>query len=245
MAFLLAAISLGFLGSFHCVGMCGPIALALPVHNKPPVLKHVLIVLYNLGRITTYSLFGLIAGIMGQSIAMAGFQQALSITIGVILLTSVLFTFKNSLSGSGFFLWIKASLSRLFSKGTRPSLFIVGLLNGFLPCGLVYMGIAGAMATGDVAKGVAFMAAFGLGTAPLMFALPVIGSSLTSSSKNKIRKATPVVVTIMALLLILRGLNLGIPYVSPAISSDKHAVNCHESYPDKTKIIHCQKPNSK
>lgn len=243
MGFLLAAISLGFLGSFHCIGMCGPIALALPVHNKPPALKYALIVLYNLGRITAYSVFGLLAGIVGQSFAMAGLQQGLSIGIGVILLFSVFLTFKNSFSGMGFFLWIKMSLNRLFSRGTQSSLFLIGFLNGLLPCGLVYVGIAGAVATGDIIKGALFMAAFGAGTAPMMFALPLIKSNISVSAKSKIRKATPVMVTVMALLLIVRGLNLGIPYISPQIKQNQVAC-CHENGPGKRTVIKCNKPKS-
>lgn len=243
MSFLIAALALGFLGSFHCIGMCGPIALALPVHNKPPLLKYTLIVWYNMGRITTYSVFGILAGGVGKSFAMAGLQQALSIAIGMILLISVFLTFRNSYSGFGLFLWVKASLTRLFSKGSQSSLFTIGLLNGFLPCGLVYVGIAGAVATGDLVKGTLFMLTFGMGTAPMMFALPVIGSSISVSSKNKIRKAMPVAIFMMALLLIVRGLNLGIPYLSPQIQQNQ--VSCsHENKHDKKPVIKCHKPLS-
>ncbi len=242
MDYLAAAIVLGFLGSFHCIGMCGPIALALPVHNKPFLLKHSLIILYNLGRITTYATFGLLAGIAGESFAVAGLQQGLSITVGVLLLASVFLPFKNSFSGYSFFLWIRTTLGRLFSKGIPSSLFLVGLLNGFLPCGLVYTGIAGATATGDVLKGTLFMAAFGLGTVPMMFALPLIGSGVSVSARSRIRKATPVMIALMGLLLILRGLNLGIPYLSPAIDHSTRSISCHQNSLNKTKMILCRKP---
>jgi len=244
MDYLLAAIALGFLGSFHCVGMCGPIALALPVHHHPPLLRHTLIVLYNLGRITTYALIGLCAGTIGKGFAMAGFQQGLSVAIGVVLLASVLFPIKSKLSGSVFFLRIRTALNRMFSKGTRSSLFVVGLLNGLLPCGLVYTGLAGAVATGDSLSGALFMAAFGLGTAPMMFALPAIGAKIPLAFRNKIRKASPIIVSAMALLLILRGLDLGIPYLSPAIGHSGKAASCHEIYSDGSKLIRCRKPAS-
>lgn len=243
MDFLAAAIALGFLGSFHCVGMCGPIALALPVHNKPPLLRNVLILLYNLGRISAYAAFGLLAGSVGQGFAMAGLQQKLSVVIGVLLLAAVFFPFKNKLSGHSFFLWLRTAMGRLFSRGTRPSLFIIGFLNGFLPCGLVYVGIAGAAATGTIAKGVLFMSAFGLGTVPMMFALPLIGNRISLSFRNRIRKATPVLVAGMALLLILRGANLGIPYLSPRVSDNTEAVCCHESEAGKKQVINCCKPS--
>lgn len=244
MNFLIAAITLGFLGSFHCIGMCGPIALALPVNNKAPLIKYALISLYNLGRITTYAAFGVIAGVVGKSFVMAGLQQGVSITLGIILLAMVLLPFKNSLSGYSFFFWIKTTLSRLFLRGNKSSLFIVGLLNGFLPCGLVYVGIAGAVAMGDTLKGALFMAAFGLGTVPMMFLLPLAGSSISISARNKIRKVTPIVVAVTACFLILRGLNLGIPYISPAINKTEQTMRCHDIYPDNRKIIRCEKPES-
>jgi sulfite exporter TauE/SafE len=239
---LLAAIALGFLGSFHCIGMCGPIALALPVHNKPSFLKYTLIVVYNLGRMLSYSFFGLLAGLLGQGFILAGCQQALSIAIGVLLLISVILPFKNDLSGSSVLLKIKNRLTRAFSKGTRPSLFVIGILNGFLPCGLVYAGMAGAAATGNPLEGAIFMAIFGLGTVPMMILLPLIGNSISVSSRNKIRKATPVIVTIMALLLIARGMDLGIPYLSPKTDRSTQTMSCHQSSPDKSKWIKCTKP---
>lgn len=243
MEFVTAAIALGFLGSFHCIGMCGPIALALPVHNQPPVLKYALIALYNLGRIFTYSIFGIIAGVIGKGIILAGYQQALSIAVGILLLLSVFLHFENSMSSSKIFFKIKTNLGKAFSKSTKPSLFIIGMLNGFLPCGLVYAGIAGAAASGGALQGFLFMTAFGLGTMPMMYIVPLIGNKISISSRNKIRRATPVIVTAMALMLIVRGLNLGIPYISPEIDRTKHTMNCHENYPDKSKLIKCEKPS--
>lgn len=242
MGFIVAAIALGFLGSFHCIGMCGPIALALPVHNKPPLLKYMLIASYNLGRILTYSIFGAIAGIIGKSFILAGYQQALSITVGTLLLLLVFLHFDNGLSSVGFFLKIKSSLGKALSSGKRSSLFMIGVLNGFLPCGLVYAGIAGAAALGNIWQGMFFMAAFGLGTMPMMYLVPLFGNSISISSRNKIRKATPIFATIMALMLIVRGLNLGIPYLSPEINRTTQTMSCHQILPDKIKMIPCPKP---
>lgn len=244
MNFLVVAISLGFLGSFHCIGMCGPIAMALPVHNKPPLIKYVLILVYNLGRMLTYSLLGLIAGLIGKSFILAGLQQTLSITIGILLLAYVFLPFKYSSGGYTFFLWIRSAFERVFTKGTQSSLFLIGLLNGLLPCGLVYAGLAGAVATGDILKGSLFMAAFGAGTLPMMLFLPLAGGFVSPSARNKMRKLMPIALSMMALFLILRGLNLGIPYVSPKITADK-SMSCHDLYPDPKKMIHCQKPPSK
>jgi len=227
MGFLIAAISLGLLGSFHCIGMCGPIALALPVHNKPPLVKYTLIFLYNLGRIITYSVLGVLAGIVGKSFIFAGLQQVLSVSVGIALLVYVFIPFRNGVSGYPFFLWIRTSFERVFSMGSRSSLFLVGLLNGLLPCGLVYVGLAGAVATGDLLKGALFMAGFGLGTFPMMILVPVSGGLITMPVRKKIRKAIPVVIAVMAVFLILRGLNLGIPYVSPKVDRSGTVATCH------------------
>lgn len=243
MDFLIAAISLGFLGSFHCIGMCGPIAMALPVHNKPPLLKYALILSYNSGRILTYSAMGLLAGIIGESFILAGLQQTLSITVGLVLLIYVFVPFKNGFSGSSFFLWIKSGFARAFSIGSGSSLFLVGLLNGLLPCGLVYVGLAGAVATGDLLRGTLFMAIFGAGTLPMMISLPLASGLITASARQKMLKVIPVMITIMALVLIVRGLNLGIPYLSPKINATAETMSCHESGPDPKKVIQCHKPH--
>jgi uncharacterized protein len=244
MSFFLVAITLGFLGSFHCIGMCGPIALALPVHHEP-VLKRIFLTLsYNGGRILTYSIFGLLAGLLGQGFFAAGFQQMLSIVIGTILLASVILPISGIKIKSNTMVFalmnrIKTALSKLFlKKGHRP-LVLIGLLNGLLPCGLVYMGIAGAIATGDLMKGAAFMAIFGLGTLPAMFVLPLAGSSISVRFRNNIRRAVPVFITLTAILLILRGLNLGIPFVSPKVEENKIPA-CHAQLtPSKQNTILC------
>lgn len=233
MQYLLTAIVLGFLGSFHCVGMCGPIAMALPVHNKPALVKHALIVLYNFGRIITYSFFGFVAGIVGSSFSMAGWQQGFSISVGVLLLLAVFLPKQLNFTGINFFVRLKSAIGAMFSKGTRSSLFVIGLLNGLLPCGLVYLGIAGAAVTGSVLKGALFMAAFGLGTLPAMWLLPLAGGIVTLGFRNTLRKAIPVLVTSMALILILRGLNLGIPYLSPKLNSNGKIKTCHVMQPHK------------
>jgi len=243
MEYLIAAISLGFLGSFHCIGMCGPIAMSLPVHNKPPLIKYALILSYNFGRIITYSAMGVLAGSIGRSFILAGLQQALSISIGIILLAYVFLPFKNGWSGYSFFLWIKTSFAKVFSIGSSSSLFLVGILNGLLPCGLVYIGIAGAVATGDLLKGALFMAVFGAGTFPMMILIPLTGSLITASLRHKMLRIMPVMITVMALVLIVRGLNLGIPYLSPKINATTNTVTCHELGPDPEKIIRCQAPH--
>lgn len=233
MALLLAAISLGFLGSFHCIGMCGPIALSLPIGKLSPFQKFIHILLYNFGRIVTYAVFGVIFGLLGKSFALFGYQQLLSITLGIVILVGLILpaTLVSRLSGQTKIYvamnGLKNKLGQLFSKEGKSSLFLIGLLNGLLPCGMVYMAIAGAVASSDVFRGALFMAVFGLGTVPVMFSLPFFGNQISVSFRNKIRKAVPLMVGLMAVILILRGLNLGIPYVSPKFTKSTEIPTCH------------------
>ena len=226
------AITLGFLGSFHCVGMCGPIALALPLNQNSVLSKITGVLLYNFGRMFTYALFGGLFGLVGQSFVIAGYQQALSITLGIAILVIVLLPsqlvsrFRITTSIFSFIGKIKQQLGSLFKKKSYSSLFFIGTLNGLLPCGLVYLGIAGAIATGNSLQGSFFMATFGFGTFPAMIILSLLGNSISINFRSKIRKVMPLFVISMALLLILRGMNLGIPYVSPEMSATK--VECHK-----------------
>lgn len=235
MELIIAAISLGFLGSFHCIGMCGPIALALPVHHYSPVKKSLGIFLYNAGRIATYAVIGLLFGLLGQSFFMGSFQQTLSIGIGILLLVSVWFTRLSHFNRPAIgFLYrfvnsVKLRLGMLFHRKGLRFLFLIGLLNGLLPCGLVYLGIAGSITSGNYLKGAEFMLCFGLGTMPVMYSVSFLGQFITMKNRNRIRRAMPFVVTAMALMLIVRGLNLGIPYLSPAFEKNTHAISCCET----------------
>jgi sulfite exporter TauE/SafE len=222
---ILPALALGFLGSFHCIGMCGPIALALPINQSNILIRVSGILLYNAGRVITYAILGLLFGLIGQSIAFAGYQQALSITIGALILLYLLFP--TRLSGkipftrglSRYTGKLREKLGYLFKQRTLSSLFLIGLLNGLLPCGLVYLGIAGSIATGNVLEGSLFMALFGAGTLPAMISVSFAAGFFKAELRTKIRKAVPVFVGVMAVMLIVRGLNLGIPYLSPRMQS--------------------------
>ena len=162
---MLAAFTMGLLGSFHCVGMCGPLALSLPLNNNSFWSKFSGGLLYNAGRIVTYSLFGLVFGIIGKSVALFGFQQWLSIILGVLIIFFVILpkrvtSFSKNNFVINYFEKIRSSLGKLFLKKNYSSLFSIGLLNGLLPCGLVYMAAAGAVATGDIVNSIFFMAFF-------------------------------------------------------------------------------------
>lgn len=245
MELLIAAISLGLLGSFHCIGMCGPIALALPVHRYSTIKKYLGIIIYNIGRAITYSSLGLVFGLLGQSFYLGGFQQNLSITLGIFILLTVIFSYTraNSILKFNFLNTpinsLKNNLSKLFNKKGIRFLFLIGLLNGLLPCGFVYMAIAGATATGNYIDGAVFMFVFGLGTIPVMLILSVFGQFISLRFRNAIHRSVPVLLSVMAILLIVRGLNLGIPMLSPQYKKEIVSIN---NAPKKHVVIKCCVP---
>jgi sulfite exporter TauE/SafE len=227
------AIILGALGSAHCIGMCGPIALSLPAVAENHYSKFLGALLYNAGRVITYACIGLLFGLAGKSFSLFGFQQILSVSLGVIIILFLIFPpEKNLLTQNkhiaSFFTDIRNKIGILFTKRNYSSLFMIGLLNGLLPCGLVYLAIAGAVATGDPLKSSVFMASFGLGTLPLMWAVTFFGSFINLHTRKMLNKAYPYMMGIMACLLIIRGLGLNIPYISPAHSNETSTViECH------------------
>jgi sulfite exporter TauE/SafE len=232
---LLSAILFGFLGSFHCIGMCGPIAFMLPVDRKNPVKRFFQISSYHLGRLFTYSLIGLLFGFLGKGFYFFGFQQQLSIMVGVLMIIVILFPKllqKLSLSKniSTIILKVKNALGKELKKKTNDTFFTMGFLNGFLPCGLVYMAVFGAITTSNAFTGSLYMFLFGLGTIPLMTAFVYLGNFTKGNFKQNIQKTIPVLVVCIGVLFVLRGLGLGIPYVSPLpildLAADA-AVSCH------------------
>jgi sulfite exporter TauE/SafE len=184
-----------------------------------------------LGRIATYSFLGAILGIIGQGFQMAGFQQYLTIGVGVLLIVMALFSFggKDFASKipflSGLLLKVKINLGKLLQKADYKSRFSTGILNGFLPCGMVYMALTASLAAGGIWQGSFFMALFGLGTLPFMFAVVLVGNLMTQTFRIKILKFVPFMMILLGALFILRGLEIGIPYVSPK----KEALQIHHN----------------
>jgi hypothetical protein len=221
MTILITAFVLGLMGSFHCAGMCGPIAIALPLHGNTVPQKIFGGTLYNIGRTLTYGVMGALFGMLGQGIQLIGFQQKVSVIMGALMIISVLFPklFKNQYrmdkSWFSFVGKLKKTIAQMFSIRSFQSLFFIGMLNGLLPCGLVYMAIAGAIGTGGVVEGSLYMILFGLGTIPMLLAISLAGNILSLAVRNKINKLIPVLVVVVGILFVLRGLSLGIPYLSP------------------------------
>ena len=232
---LLAGLTLGFISSLHCVGMCGPLALALPVHQLRYWQKIFAHTLYNIGRVATYTILGLLFGSIGKGFYLAGWQQAFSVATGTTMLLFIVFYFglKRKLK----FKWIQSfnwsiqkSIGHFLQKQNYSSYFLLGSANGLLPCGMVYIALGAALLTGDAGNSALFMAAFGFATVPAMLLLASIGTSINIAIRNKIKKITPFVMATVAILLIARGLSLGIPYISPDIQphyTTATPVYCH------------------
>ena len=226
---IIMGLTMGLAGSFHCVGMCGPLALSLPLGSTNRLYRILSIISYNLGRTVTYFTLGAALGWGGSRLAMAGHQQTFSIAAGIVLL--ILVFVGKFLPRIPLFHSYQNRLKKLLAQFLKKdnnifSLFIFGVLNGLLPCGLVYMAIASAVIIGGPLHAGVFMAAFGLGTLPLMALLMLTGHLLSFSFRTKIKKALPFFVAVIAVLMILRGLNLGIPYISPAFHSSQPADHC-------------------
>ena len=232
---LYSAFFFGLISSLHCIGMCGPIAMMLPVDRNNQAKKVTQIVTYHLGRLSAYATIGLVFGLLGKGFFLAGIQQKLSIFIGVAMILVILIPEKRlaqyNFSKPIFKLIskMKATLGSQFKNRSYKSLFTIGLLNGFLPCGMVYVALFGAIAMQSPDYGILYMLLFGLGTVPLMSSVVYLNSFLTVPIRNKIQKAIPYVAVLIGVLFILRGLGLGISYVSPANMSlfVQQNPNCH------------------
>jgi sulfite exporter TauE/SafE len=232
--FILTAFLAGLAGSIHCVGMCGPLALSLPFSRFSKYQKWLAIVLYNLGRVGAYSTIGLIVGLLGRGINWFGLTQIISIVLGAIILVSVVLPRLLKTKSIHMPAWINRyqinALQYLIKKQTVGWMFLVGIMNGFLPCGLVYMAVAAALVAGSVGNAVLFMIFFGVGTIPAMVALVAIAQNLPLHIRVSFQKFVPIVSMIIGALLILRGLNLDIPFISPYLSQNltgANTVECH------------------
>ena len=232
---ILSAIILGLMGSLHCVGMCGPIAFMLPVDQSNNYKKFGQIFIYHFGRLMAYGIIGLVFGFLGKGLSIFGAQQKLSIAIGILMILVVLIPYKifnkYNLSKPIYKVIskVKNQLGKELKKKSPDTFLTIGFLNGFLPCGLVYMALFGAIAMGNALQGSLYMMLFGLGTVPLMTTAIYFSGLLKGGIRQKVQKAIPVFVVVIGLLFILRGLGLGIPYVSPAPITElaSSAIECH------------------
>jgi sulfite exporter TauE/SafE len=224
---LLSAFILGLVGNFHCLGMCGPIALAIPLKDNSTSTRLLSILIYNAGRIFTYTLLGALIGFIGKGVFLMGFQQKLSIIIGAAIIIYAVFiivkrksSLLNNILATKFYR-LKNAMGSFLRKKTYDANLLLGLLNGLLPCGMIYIALAGALASESVFSSAAFMLFFGLGTLPVMMILPWVATYISSTVRVRLNKVIPYTLVVFGLLLILRGSNLGIPYLSPQVESNQ------------------------
>lgn len=218
---LYTALIFGLVSSLHCIGMCGPIAMMLPVDRSNPTKKALQIILYHAGRLTSYATLGLLFGVLGKGLYLAGMQQRFSIVLGIMMILiavipeKIFAKYNFSKPVYKLISKVKSSLGKQFKRKSADAFFTIGVFNGLLPCGLVYAALFGAIAMHNVTLGVAYMLLYGLGTIPLMSVVVYASSILSLPFRNKLQKIVPLITVIIGLLFVLRGMGLDIAYVSP------------------------------
>lgn len=232
---LYTALLFGLISSLHCVGMCGPIAMMLPVSRNNPAKKVIQIMLYHAGRLTSYATLGFLFGLLGKGLYLAGIQQRISIAVGVLMIIIAIiperifakYNFSRPIYKA--ISKVKSGLGQQFKRKTPDALFTIGLFNGLLPCGLVYAALFGAIAMQNVSLSIVYMLLYGLGTMPLMSAVVYVANFLSLPFRSKLQKVVPLVTVVIGILFVLRGMGLDIAYVSPG---NMHlfvqaTANCH------------------
>ncbi|HQW45469.1 MAG: sulfite exporter TauE/SafE family protein [Bacteroidetes bacterium] len=209
---ILSAWVMGFVGSTHCIGMCGPLAMSLPMRSQQVPDRMFSALVYNLGRITTYAFYGSLIGLTQSLVLPFLFQHELSVIIGILLvLMSIYFlVFKKTItafSNNRFYQLVTITLGKLYQKNSIQNLYFIGVLNGLLPCGLVYLALASAFATGTMYKSILFMSFFGLGTLPAMWSMVFFAQYFSPLIRTYLRKIYPFIFAITGIMLIMRGLS--------------------------------------
>ncbi|WP_432708639.1 sulfite exporter TauE/SafE family protein [Pedobacter sp.] len=211
------AFMIGLLGSVHCIGMCGPLAFAVP--SLKSGIGYVVLdkVLYQAGRILSYCVLGIVIGLIGRQIWLSGLQQGISIFTGILIIAAACSRiFKLTIANSSSILL--KPFNKLFGYALKHKAnhLIIGMINGLLPCGFVYLALAGALNTGNMSLAVSYMFWFGVGTTPLML-IATIGMGFTGNLvRQRINKVIPFMLLFLGCWFLLRGMNLDIPFVSPA-----------------------------
>lgn len=238
---MLIGFIIGLSAAFHCLGMCGPIAMAIPVNrsNNWTILLGAL--QYNFGRVSAYTFLGFLIGSIGLSIASLQWMQWLSIAAG-LLMTFIawhqLFHFGQSKWTGKISITISRGIGKLFRSKSPLKLLGLGVLNGLLPCGMVFIGLTNALIQTSPLQGAMAMFFYGLGTLPMMLSVVFFASKLSGTWRLRFTKIVPYLMTFIGVLVILRGLNLGIPYFSPEIKLSETVLE-HESTKKPSVEMNC------
>jgi uncharacterized protein len=221
----IAALVMGLAGSMHCLGMCGPIFMATSSfygNSKQYILPFIY---HHLGKLFSYAVIGLLMGIIGKGASLLWFQNRIMFICGLVLIAMAVGSILKWKGLNGFNSWISRTMGKALKKSGAFAI-VVGILNGLVPCGLVYAAAVGALATQSYSGGMLFMFVFGLGTIP---ALGLAGFSRWLIPFHMFKnlgvwKRIPIL--ILGIWLLLKGLGLGIPYISPDLGSHKPEANC-------------------
>lgn len=238
MIFLTGSFILGLAGSFHCIGMCGPIALALPLDRQSPGTMLLGILATNLGRIITYMALGFVIGTIGYSIQLFRIFQVLSVLFGIGL---ILIAWRKQwlkrleFRAPGLQNRISKKISLLLRQKGTFKLFGIGLLNGLLPCGMIFLALANSLLAKNPIGSAAAMASFGLGTLPALLGVGFFAQRINQAFRAKLTNAFPYILSVIGLMVILRGANLGIPVLSPKMEDQTKTEG------KKTLVIECHK----
>ena len=224
--------------------MCGPIALAIPVNRKNNSTILFGAFQYNFGRIISYAFLGAIIGLIGLSVHTFGILQWLSIVSGIFLiffawrkyLSSL---FSRHLPALPFQKHLNATIGKVIRSKNPLKLSLLGLLNGFLPCGMVYAALLNALLSGNAIDGSLAMVFFGIGTLPAMVSVIYMANKFTPQLRSKFNRIVPYFISLVGLLIVLRGLNLGIPYVSPIIKMEQNHSETSEKAEESVKLECC------
>jgi sulfite exporter TauE/SafE len=225
------ALTMGLMSSFHCIGMCGPIALALPVHKGNRGQQLAGLTIYNTGRAFTYALLGLLIGSVGSSIAWLSHLRYLSVFAGLLMIAYVLWPAKLDTYFHTPQLWqdavnfVRKRMGQMLHSRKMHGMLLLGILNGLLPCGMVYLALISSMATGSMAGSGVYMFLFGIGTLPMMMAVGFFKQWFSPNFRTRLRKLTPILMATVGIWLVVRGLFIQFPS-SSSIKSGEITI-CH------------------
>ena len=228
------ALLMGFTGSLHCAGMCGPIVWIMPFQVFQGVKKIAALGLYHLGRISVYASLAIVLHSF-RSLFDPKVQQYISLGLGGILLVIGILSFFPSHQLKINLPWaetVKKHLGKLIGRPGLGTIGLAGILNGLLPCGLVYMALSASLAAATPIDAALFMYVFGLGTLPMLVSITLLKTRFSFIRTPNMRRLVPVMVFAFGCLFMLRGMNLGIPYLSPKVVVEQHGIKaccCHKA----------------
>jgi sulfite exporter TauE/SafE len=233
-ALIITGFIIGLTSNLHCIGMCGPIAMAIPVDRSSNAKMLFGALQYNFGRVLVYAILGAIVGSIGLTFNTFGILQWMSIVAGVLLIVYAWRKYLSSIivakvPGVNITSTLNKLLGKVIRSNSPAKLLFLGALNGLLPCGMVFFALSNAILTGEIMSSALAMAAFGVGTLPAMIAVTFASNKVSASMRSKFNKAVPYMLTIVGLLIVLRGMNLNIPFISPKLNFTEQVANDNES----------------